>query len=494
MYVCALRPEGEPLSKGDVFGYIARLGRRPDTSLHSLVEGPFAAVATSHPTQLRPQLGRWGNLIGAGDVRLDNREEVARLSRLDAADAESDLVMVLAALDRAGEACIPQILGDFSFVAWDPRAHKLLAVRDAFGVKPLYHRVGSGLVLFSSEIAPLQYDESYDLDYMADYLTGHTAPATQTIWRGISAVAAGGLVRHRGTVQSHERFWSADRFTPAEAGDEQANCMRFRELLETGIRTRMGAPGQTWAHLSGGLDSSSVVGIASSLSGSAGLAGTISVVDSMGEGDETAYSDAVVQRYGLRNEQVRDYWAWQDNGTGAPATDHPYPMLPFHARDQRVHDTVRNAGGRVLLSGMGADHYLYGSLDYITDMASSWRVGAAVRELSTWSVATRKSFWQLGRQYLVDPFLHPRQSVPHAAPAWFTPAMSGRLGAYTGRGQSARFGGHRFARRVAAGMETLPAWLERWPYGEDVEMRYPFLYRPLVEWSLRLPAQQRVRP
>jgi asparagine synthetase B (glutamine-hydrolysing) len=40
----------------------------------------------------------------------------------------------------------------------------------------------------------------------------------------------------------------------------------------------------------------------------------------------------------------------------------------------------------------------------------------------------------------------------------------------------------------------MPAWFERWPYGADIEMRYPFLYRPLVEASLMLPAKQRVRP
>ncbi|MGH7447835.1 MAG: asparagine synthase-related protein, partial [Longimicrobiales bacterium] len=39
-----------------------------------------------------------------------------------------------------------------------------------------------------------------------------------------------------------------------------------------------------------------------------------------------------------------------------------------------------------------------------------------------------------------------------------------------------------------------PAWIERWPYGREIEMRYPYLYRPLVEASLRLPAKQRVRP
>jgi hypothetical protein len=117
MYVCALRPRGEQLSRVDVFGYIARLRRGNDESLHSIVDGPFAAVATSHPGELRPRLARFRHLIGAGDVRLDNRAEIAALAGMDLCDVESDLMLVLAALDRKGEACIPRLLGDYAFVA-----------------------------------------------------------------------------------------------------------------------------------------------------------------------------------------------------------------------------------------------------------------------------------------------------------------------------------------------------------------------------------------
>lgn len=495
MYVCALRPHGEPLSRTDVFSYIARLPRRPDSALHSMVEGPFAAVATSFPGQLRPQLGRWRGVLGAGDVRLDNPEEVARIARIDRADADSDLTLVLAALDRAGEGCIPRILGDFAFVSWDARAQKLLAVRDAFGVKPLYHHTSDGLVLFSSEIAPLRQTERYDLDYIADSLNGLTAPATRTIWRGIGAVVAGTIVRHRGTVLSRERYWAPESFLPGTAGDERESAEQFRDLLAEGVRTRMDGAGSVWSQLSGGLDSSSVVSLAASQSGNS-LAGTVTLVDTMGEGDERRYSDAVASRFGVRNEQVIDCWAWQESGHGAPATDQPYPMLPFHERDRRAYDIVRSAGGRVMLSGFGADHYLHGSLDYITDLASSWQVRAALREVTTWSVATRQSFWRLGRRYLIDPFVGGTGAVAPSGPEWLSEDLRRRSGLSPDAGDRAVRvpSGQRFAGRVTAGLHALPAWIERWPYGEDVEMRYPFLYRPLVEWSLQLPAQQRVRP
>ncbi|HEX6133733.1 MAG TPA: asparagine synthase-related protein [Longimicrobiales bacterium] len=465
-----------------MFGFITRL-KRDGASLYSIVEGPFAAVAVDRPGQHRKALARWGGLIGAGDVRLDNRADIADLAGVDA-EAHSDLELVLAALDRKGEGCIPRLLGDFAFVCWDARAQKLLAVRDAFGVKPLFRRAAPGLQLFASAVEPLQQDEAYDLEYISDYLTTGSVTTDATIWRGVSSVGAGSVVRQRGTVQSSERYWRAEEYTPADDGDEAENCLRFRELLETAVTSRIEDPSRTWAHLSGGLDSSSVVALASVLHG--GVAGTVTVVDSLGEGDERAYSDVVVQTFGVRNEQVRDYWAWQDDGELPPVTDQPSAMYPFFARHRRVWDIVRNGGGRVLLSGMGADHYLYGSLDYITDLAASGRIRAALGEVTTWSVAMRQSFWRVGRRYMVDPFL-PRRHAAVPAPVW----LSGGVGERCATGRSV---GSRFARKITDAVNTLPAWLERWPYGPEVEMRYPFLYRPLVEHSLQLPARQRVRP
>ncbi|MGH7465050.1 MAG: asparagine synthase-related protein, partial [Longimicrobiales bacterium] len=451
MYVCALRPRGESLSKADVFGYITRLRRDGGATLHSIVEGPFAAVALDRPGQHRRLLGRFGNLIGAGDVRLDNRAEIAALAGVHANDHD-DLELVLGALDRRGEGCIPRLLGDFAFVCWDARAQKLLAVRDAFGVKPLFRRAAPGLQLFSSDIEPLRLDESYDLEFIADHLSGRNAALDATIWRGITPIGAATVVRQRGTVQSTERYWRAEEFIPADAGDEEENCRRFRALLEESVRTRAGDSVDTWAHLSGGLDSSSVVALSNApgMPESRRVSNTITIVDGLGEGDERSYSDAVVRRYGLRNEQVRDYWAWQDDGESPPVTDQPSPLYPFYARDRRVWNVVRSSGGRVLLSGFGADQYLYGNLDYITDLASSGRVRDALGEVTTWAVATRQSFWTVGRRYLLDPFLARAHSP--LPPRWLAPGLRS-----DGRVCPRSPGGLRFASRINETLNALPA-------------------------------------
>lgn len=99
----------------------------------------------------------------------------------------------------------------------------------------------------------------------------------------------------------------------------------------------------------------------------------------------------------------------------------------------------------------------------------------------------RQSFWTVGRRYLLDPFIHRSRSAG-VRPRWLTQAMS------DSPVHARHAGGQRFANGIAQALNAIPAWIERWPYGPEIEMRYPFLYRPLVEASLRMPARQRVRP
>ena len=149
-FLTALRPTGEPVRKTDLFAFLARMPR--DVEVESIIEGPFAVVAATGARTMRPLVGRYRSLVGAGDVRLDNRAEVLRLSG-GLCDTCSDLQLVLAAIDARGADIVQQLQGDFAFVAWDARAQKIIAARDAFGVKSLFLRRTDGLLLFSSRAA-----------------------------------------------------------------------------------------------------------------------------------------------------------------------------------------------------------------------------------------------------------------------------------------------------------------------------------------------------
>ncbi|MBX6365395.1 MAG: hypothetical protein IRZ00_16115, partial [Gemmatimonadetes bacterium] len=505
-FVCALRTTGEPLQRGEIFPAIARLASgRPDR-LSWDGGGAFTAAARTQPYALRPLAARWRGLVGVGDVRLDNGREVRRWCAAPPPEGAPDLQLVLAAIDTRGPECIPELLGDFAFVVWDPRAQRLVAARDALGVKPLFYGDRADVLILSSRLRVFEDDERIDRDFVADFLVQGASDGERTIWAGARALPAGSLLVQRGTVRELRRYWTPDAFAPTAVADAAEQRERFRALFREAVARRVDGAGNPWAQLSGGLDSSSVVATAESLwrEGAVGqrLAATVTVVDDIGQGDERAFSDLVARTFGLPNEQLSDWWAWRDDGAGAPRTDEPRPILPFFERDQRLVRLVRSAGGSVLLSGLGSDHMLHGTLGYITDLVGRGRLLAAGRELARWAVATHQSFWHLAAQHAVHPFLprglRLRAAAAHArVPAWIAGGFVAqyavrerlpfwRLDGLTGR--------ERFRRSIAWQVSQLQSWIERDPFGDEIELRYPFLYRPLVELSLRLPPELRTRP
>lgn len=501
MYLCAFRPGGS-VERGDLLLRLTRQRSEREADYTVVMAGPFAAAIPADPRRHRTQVARWRHLVAVGDVRLDNRTDLARIA--DLPDAGSDLELVLRAVDTCGERIVNELLGDFAFVFWDPRAQKLLAARDAFGVKALYYRRTPELLLFADRVDALATAGSYDLDYIGSFLTGLIDAGERTVWSDVRCAPAGGMLVQRGTVLAARRYWSAESFTPDTAAnrDERYNIDVFLALMREGVRSRIGPTGATWAQLSGGLDSSTVVAIAQSVAGPGqGLAGTITLVDGLGNGDERRYSESVIRRYDLRNEQIRDYWAWQDDGLAPPVTENPRPLYPFYARDRRTVELVTKAGGRVLLSGLGSDHYLTGNFNYITDLAFRGKVTAAVREISRWSVNSRESFWHLAHRLLVNPALAvmrngPRSSVP-GLPAWIDARFASERSLAAKTFEAVEVSGrpgNMFADSLARAVATIPSCVDRWPFGDDLEVRYPFLYRPLVEASLRLPPALRIRP
>ena len=493
-YLCALRLTGEPLRRSDIFGPLARIAGGRAERLLTTELGPFAAVARSEGHVLRPLTARWHHWAAVGDVRLDNRRDIAALAG-QPVESGSDLELVLALLDARGADSVDALAGDFAFAAYDARGQKLVAARDPFGVRPLFLARRGDLLLLSSRLSALEEDGHFDLDFIADFLVAGGTPGDRTIWEDVRSLRAGSVLLQRGTVASVRRFWSAGAFTPEPAGDEAALAGEFRRLFREGLRQRAGDAG-TWAQLSGGLDSSSVVASVQAMHAAGelpgGLGGTVTIVDSLGDGDERPFSSEIVSRYGVRNECIHDFWAWRDDGAGAPLTDEPRPIYPFFERDRRLAGVVKSASGHVLLSGLGSDHLLYGNLGYIADLAAHGRIGAALGEAARWAVARRQSFWTTARHTVVEPLLPLRLRQAGAVPrlpSWIPPEFAPGAGRASGPHP-----GQLFQTQVAAEVERLPVWIDREPFNDELEMRYPFLYRPLVEFSLRLPVAMRVRP
>lgn len=503
MPFCCLLAHDRATNREDLVAETVRRMARLSAQPHRITCGRFVALAPWSDVLDRPLFATYRGHVGVGVVRLDNRAELAR--RLPPLPpTASDLLIVLATLWHGGLRAVPRVLGDFSFARWDPTTEHLLAVRDAVGIQTLFWASPPPCTLVSDRLGFISDERSPDRSFIADFLVTGASRDTETghtIWANSRRVPPGGMLEIQAGRVRQRLYWSAHEFLPREQCDEERSVETFRHLFDQAVRRRIAGRSDAWAELSGGTDSSSIVATARATGGSA-IAGTLTLVDELGSGDERPYSDLIVEQFGLRNEQVMNFWPWKLDDQGPPCTDEPRVMYPYYARDRQMCDVVRAHGGRVLLSGLGSDHYLSGSRLYLADWIARGQIHGAARDILAWALHDRVSFWATLLKEGMLPFVPRRIRAAwlppeERLPSWIEPAFAReqdlipRLNlADNPMAPLGRF----FACTTAQGLQDLPHWLPLGPFQDDLEVRYPFLDRQLLEFSLQLPPRLRLRP
>lgn len=265
-----------------------------------------------------------------------------------------------------------------------------------------------------------------------------------------------------------------------------------------------------WSELSGGLDTSAVVSMSSWLqqSGSVdkGVSGTITYADSLGSGNESEWVDAVVQASSVRNEQIRDSWPWREDGGGPLHTEKPGPCTLFWFRDRQRNEVLRNACAQVLLSGFGGDHVLEGSLRFFADRLAAGSIRRTLGEMAHWAALQQRSFWRFAFSNGFVPLLPTAVQSPLASreshlriPAWVADDFRKRanVDGYLEANSVPKLTVGSMPRYRADNVRRvhfLACSLPRDHPFTAYERRFPFLYRPLVELTLRFPPELKVHP
>lgn len=203
------------------------------------------------------------------DLRLDNRQELARQLNLVDPSTMADAEFLLAAWQRWGDQCVHHLLGAFSFAVWNEPRQQLFLARDPAGERPLYYACSESSFLFSSlpkGLHALSFPGAHiDEDYVADYLAGIEIPLERTIFRKIVRLPAGCTLSVRPGRTKLRRYWDAGDLHELHLRSDEEYLELFRELFDSAVRARLRTVGSIGAHLSGGLDSSSVAATAARL-------------------------------------------------------------------------------------------------------------------------------------------------------------------------------------------------------------------------------------
>ena len=199
------------------------------------------------------------------------RKELESVRYAPAWRGTSDTEVLVAAFDAWGiEAAVSACVGMFAIAVWDRESKALTLARDRIGEKPLYFGQCRGVWLFGSELKALvahpAFESTIDLQAASTYMTLGYVPAPATIYRGVSKVRPGCLVRIDATTHAvQERpYWSlleAAGRAPLEFASESEAIDRVEALLSQAVAQQRTADQPLGALLSGGVDSSLIVAL-----------------------------------------------------------------------------------------------------------------------------------------------------------------------------------------------------------------------------------------
>ena len=299
--------------------------------------------------------------------------------------SSGDTEVVLKAFHAWGEQCVDRFHGMFAFAVAERDTGRVTLMRDRLGIKPLYLAEVTGGLRFASTLPALLAGGGIDTDIdpiaLHHYMSFHSVvPAPHTILRGVRKLPPASIRRIEPDGRGSERvYWEPKFGTPPERQD--LSFADWQELtldaLRTAVRRRLVADVDVGVLLSGGLDSSLIVGLLAE-EGQTGL-NTFSVgFESVGgeAGDEFQYSDIIARHYGTRHHKIQVDSATRllpelPNCIAAmaePMVSHD--VIGFYLLSQEVSKHVK-----VVQSGQGADEVFAGYHWYPPMVGSSDPLG-----------------------------------------------------------------------------------------------------------------------
>lgn len=225
-----------------------------------------------------------------------------------------DTEILLKAYHAWGKDMLPKLNGMFAFAIWERDSGRLFIARDRLGIKPLYLSFTDKRLRFASSLPALleagDVDTSIDPVALNHYLNFHAVvPAPRTILKGVQKLPPATWMTVDASGQQHQETWWNLDYGPRE--DERRYTLddwaeRVLHGLKDAVAVRQRAAREVGVLLSGGVDSSLLVGLLHDSGVKDLLTFSIGFEDAGGErGDEFQYSDLIANHYGTRHHQLR---------------------------------------------------------------------------------------------------------------------------------------------------------------------------------------------
>ena len=303
------------------------------------------------------------------------REELSKPDKTGTGEifvTETDTEVLLASYKKWGIQCVNRFNGMFAFSLWDSHKKELFIARDRLGIKPLYYYKDDEKFVFSSEIRSILKSgiipSKLDPDSLIDFLRYQTVHAPNTIVANVFMLLPGHYIVINEDDFIIEKYWDiVDKALEENVSySYESTCKKVKELLFQSVERRLIADVPFGAFLSGGIDSSAIVGVMAEVSEHPVKTFHISFDEK--EFSEAKYAGLVAKRFGTDHHEIKltpsDFL--KSLPAALSAMDHP---SGDGLNTWFVSKATKKAGITMALSGLGGDE-LFAGYDIFKKMYS----------------------------------------------------------------------------------------------------------------------------
>jgi len=461
-----------------------------DGSLHAIVNGEF---------------------YGFEAIRADLQARGYRFK------TRSDSEIILHLYAEYGADCVHHLRGEYAFVIWDDRKKTLFAARDRFGIKPLFYSQQNGLLSFASEVKALHaagIEAAWDKEGFLQTFAVGSGIAGHSQFRHISYVPPAHYVIATADNISFHRYWNFD--FPVEPIADRYSDQEYKEqfyaVLDEAVRLRLRADVPIGCYLSGGLDSSAILGLMSRHSDAPVRAFTLGFDDDAYDESPMALETAKLTGADLSVTPITDA-SLADNFSDAVWHGETFFFNAHGVAKFILSSVVRKAGYKVVMTGEGSDEILAGYPHFRLDLSRSTGGGDAYQqELVNSNTVSRGLLLAEGEVEPIPSFMKRLGYVPawmeareasYQKIAGFFPSSFKTGPIYDRLLDDLDVPGQMTGRHVVNqslylwDRTTLPGYIlsilaDRMEMAHSVEGRVPFLDHRVVEFARSLPVRQKI--
>lgn len=320
----------------------------------------------------QPFISDDGQIIVVQNGEIFNHVELARelAGTRHACRTHSDTEVLLRLYERDGLTFLDKLNGMFAIAIYDRREQAMYLVRDRIGVKPLYFAEDGQRVVFGSEIKAitpaLPGSTSLDVEALHHFLTFNYVPAPYTMHAQVRHVMPGHVMKITRDGIRNWRWWDLARIVPVHDRSEEDWIEEFNAILDDAVRIRMRSDVPFGAFLSGGVDSTTIVGLMARHAADPIRTFCIGFDDP--RYDESPFAEAAARRFGTRHVMRRvdpdmlELWPMAIRHCDQPHGD--ISFLPTYRVSELAAEHVK-----VVLTGDGGDELFAGYDKYATFFA-----------------------------------------------------------------------------------------------------------------------------